>query len=158
MRSSSGAALLLAAWAALAQSPAAPEDKPATVEGAVSNLITLEPVVRAHVSLRGNTIAGKQVRYGAVTDPSGKFSVTGLPPGTYAAQAERVGFATGSMGWPVAGITLAAGDRKSGIKLQLTPFGAISGRVVTQDGDPLEFAQVTAEGSNGPVGNTGTDE
>ena len=155
MRNSRWAALLLASCAAAAQST----DQLATIEGSVTNYISGEPLMRAHVSLGGNTIAGKQVRYGAVTDTSGKFSISGLPPGTYGAQVERVGFVTGSTGWPATGITLAAGDRKSGVKLQLLPFGAISGRVVNPDGEPVEFAQVTAEGPAGPVGMiSGTDE
>ena len=66
-------------------STAFPQDKSASLEGTVTNSVTGEPLVRAHVMVRGSA-AGKQVRYGAITDASGKFSITSLPAGAYSAE------------------------------------------------------------------------
>src|SRR5262245_50734560 len=88
MLRSSLATLIVAAGLGWAQPPA--DDKPATVEGSVTNALTGEPLLRAHVSLRGMAGATRR-NIGALTDAEGKFSVT-VPAGSYSAMAERVGF------------------------------------------------------------------
>ena len=135
------------------------QDKPASLEGSVTNSVTGEPLLRAHVAVRGTTAAGKQVRYGALTDASGKFSITSLPAGAYSAEAEHTGFASDVSALGPGGIQLGAGDQRTDIKLQLTPFGSVSGRVVGPDGEPVEWVHVSAEGANGEVGlNCSTDD
>src|SRR4051794_8863569 len=118
MLRSSLAAFVMTATLAWAQAPA--DDKPATIEGTVTNALTGEPLLRAHVSLRG--MSGKDRRnIPALTDAEGKFSVS-VPPGSYSAAAERVGFTNtadrqGRMG---AQVTVSAGDKKE-VKLKLNP-------------------------------------
>ncbi len=141
--------ILATAATSLSQN-APPPDKTATVEGTVTNSVTGEPILRAHVSLMGFT-NGTQQTFGALTDAAGKFSVTGLPPGSYSVQAERTGFTAARDRSGAYGPTtsLQAGDKTDGIKLKLIPDGSISGRVVDPDGEPLESIQITAESSNG---------
>jgi hypothetical protein len=143
MRGCSCFAALMAAGAAFAQ--------PASVAGSVANAVSGEPVARAHVMLRGSD-DGKQLRYGALTDGAGKFSITGLPPATYSVSAERVGFETPSPFLSSQPVALAAGDARTGVKLRLTPLGSISGRVLGADGEPAEWVQVSAETDAGPAG------
>jgi hypothetical protein len=143
--------------AALAQTPPAATDQPASVSGVVTNSVTGEPIVRAHVSLRpmSNRPNTTQQPYGAMTDAEGKFSITSVPPATYMVSAERGGFEAAPMSREV----IKAGDKKEDFKLKLTPDGAIAGRVLDAGGDPVERAPVTADSGgmgNGP-GST-TDE
>lgn len=141
--SSSWFVVLLAVGAAFAQ--------PASMGGSVVNAVSGEPVARAHVMLRA-AAEGKELKYGALTDAAGKFSVTGLPAATYAVSAERVGFETPSPFLSSPPVALAAGDARTGIKLRLTPLGSISGRVLGPDGEPAEWVQVSAETDAGPAG------
>jgi protocatechuate 3,4-dioxygenase beta subunit len=141
-----------------AQAPT--DDKPATVEGTVTNAVTGEPLLRAHVSLRG--MAGNTRRnIGALTDAEGKFSFT-APAGSYSVMAERVGFnptndRQGRMGVQV---VVSAGDKKDGLKIKLNPNAAITGRVTDADGEPMEGVTVTAVGGpmRGMLGAATTDE
>jgi hypothetical protein len=141
MRRSS--ALLMAAAAAVwAQSA---EDKPAGVAGMVVDAATGAPIVRAHVTCDGY-IAGKSQQFGALTNAEGKFSITALPPGAYQLGAERIGYVA-----PVEGgasglrTTVRAGETKSDLKLKLEQTGAILGRVLDADGNPVEGVRVVVE-------------
>jgi protocatechuate 3,4-dioxygenase beta subunit len=158
-RSSSLAGLLAACALAFGQSAgAAADDKTASVEGVVTNSITGEPVVRAHVSLRAATNGpqSSQKRFGAVTAAEGKFSIKGVDPGQYSVALDKVGFV---MPPENPGISLLASENKSNLKLKLVPVGAITGHVVTAEGDPVEGASVTVEmDSNGNGSSAITDE
>ena len=125
------------------------DEKPATVEGTVTNALTGEPLLRAHVSLQGMG-GGARQNLSALTDAEGKFSLS-VPAGSYAATAERVGFANtadrpGRMGIQV---VVRGGDQKNEVKLKLNPAGAITGRITDADGEPVEGVFVSAEG--GPM-------
>ena len=126
-RSSFG--LLLAA-VAMAQAPT----ESASVEGTVVHSITGAPIVRAHVALRGSGPSAKI--YGAVTTAEGKFSITGVAPGTYQALAERVGFFMPAApgGRTTVDVAVRPGVTKEDLKLRLAPLGSISGRVGTPCG------------------------
>ena len=55
-------------------------------------------------------------------------------------------------------IALQAGDVKEKFEVKLTPTGAISGRVVDANGEPVQSANVMVEGASFSGGNGGTDE
>jgi hypothetical protein len=139
---------LAACVAALGQTSG---DTSASVQGTVTNAITGEPVVRAHIALRllmnGPQVANAQKRYGALTTAEGKFSITGMDPGRYTVAVDRIGFVTTT---DVPLVILQAGDKKDDLKLKLVPTGAITGRVVNSDGEPVENAAVEVE--MGPYG------
>jgi hypothetical protein len=149
MTSSSFALFLAAASAAIAQ-------KPISVQGVVTNSVTGEPVLRAHVSLRFSTTGqqgqAQQKRYGALTSVDGKFTITGLDPGAYSAAIDKTGFITTS---DIPMLNLQAGDVKDDLKFKLLPAGSIAGRVLTAEGDPVYNALVVIE--NYPATTT-TDE
>lgn len=136
-------ALVLCLVAAAAQEK--PDEKPAVIEGTVTHALTGAPILRAHVMCDGFA-AGKAQQYGAMTDAEGKFSIKGLPAATYSVTVERIGFVmpfeNGRRG---VSFPLRAGDSKSDVRLKLTPTGAILGRVVDSDGNPMEGVRVAAE-------------
>jgi protocatechuate 3,4-dioxygenase beta subunit len=135
-RSSKWAALLALAVAV----PAWAQEK-ASVTGTVTNSLTGAPVLRAHVILRGG-----QQKFGALTNGEGKFSIAGIPPGSYLVTAERVGFAPPAVSFRAPQLALRAGDAKDSVDVKLTPVGAIAGRVLDADGEPIQSVDVSAEG------------
>jgi hypothetical protein len=149
-------------FAAGAQQPAASptDEKPSSIQGVVVNALTGEPVLRAHVMCDGS-VAGKQQQFGAMTNAEGKYSITGLPAGSYWVTVEKTAFvAPIENGRRGTQLTLKPGDTRSDIQLKLTPTGAILGRVTDTDGNPVETAGVYADlgGMNGRRGGAVTDE
>jgi protocatechuate 3,4-dioxygenase beta subunit len=134
--------LILAAAAVWAQTA---DDKLAAVSGTVLDAATGAPIVRAHVTCDGY-LAGKMQQFGALTNAEGKFSISALPPGSYQLGAERIGYVAPIEGG-TAGLrtTLREGETKSDVKLKLEQTGAILGRVLDGDGNPLEGVRVIAE-------------
>ena len=82
-----------------------------------------------------------------MTTAEGKFSITGVAPGTYQASADRVGFflPAGPGGRATVEVAVRAGEKKSDLAFRLAPLGSISGRVVDTEGEPVESAGVTVE-------------
>jgi protocatechuate 3,4-dioxygenase beta subunit len=83
-----------------------------------------------------------------VSDLTGKFLFENLEPGNYQLTARRDGFADVTLGNQQVGkktepIILAPGDHKMGLLLKMIPYGAISGRLVDEDGDPIQNMAVT---------------
>jgi hypothetical protein len=145
-------AILAAAGAVAAQS--APE--PSSVAGTVTNSVTGEPVLRAHVTLQCWSRDNQQV-YGALTNEKGEYSLTASAAAPCNLNAERVGFVAASNGM---GNTLnfTAGTHKENVKLTLTPTGAITGRVVNAAGEPVQDVNVWAEIGNDNSGDAITDD
>ena len=116
--------------------------KPAIVEGQVVNAITGDPVPFALV-----TLIGIDGRIQDFTKADGTFSIHGIPPGTYAAQARHTGFSP-PQGHNRDGVIFEAGpgEAKSGLRLQLLQTGAIAGRVIDADGAPVEDVAVQVDG------------
>src|SRR6516164_1684205 len=94
-RRNSATPLLLLAAAAIvpAQQTAPPraDEKPASVTGEVRNATSGMPVERAHISLRRYNNGGWD-KYGALTNAEGKYTIAGIPAGTYQVTLDRVGF------------------------------------------------------------------
>jgi hypothetical protein len=87
--------------------------------------------------------------YAATTDASGKFRIEGVDAGDYYLQVKHTGFveqnykpkgANGSEGR----LHLTAGQEVHDVEFRLVPHGAVSGKVVDEDGDPVTNAMVTA--------------
>ena len=121
-----------------------PEDR-CTAEGAVVNSITGEPVRKATVVLRSMDRGG--AGYSAVSDATGHFVITGLNPGKYHLSAERIGFARQEFGAKRpnragVAVTLSPAETRKGLDVRLTPQGVITGRVLDEDGDPVQHVTV----------------
>ena len=129
--------VLCAGAAAMAQSGAG---EFASVSGIVTNSVTGQPVLRAHVLVSPQNSAAEA--YGALTDAAGKFSVVRVPPGSYSVAVQRTGYIPGGS----AMLKLQAGDDKSDLRLSLMPSGWITGRVLESSGEPVEGASVQLGG------------
>jgi protocatechuate 3,4-dioxygenase beta subunit len=114
----------------------------ASVEGVVTNSLTGAPLPRVNVVLQ-DPDESTATRYGALTMPDGKFSVSGLKPGTYSVTGERIGFVT-PIGFD-ARVTVKADDEKNDFQLKLVPVGAITGRITDAEGKPVEGAGVRVD-------------
>lgn len=156
--SSKFVALIWVSAVAFAQAPA---EKPASVEGAVVNSVSGEPIRKAEVSLAngnmteemaammrlvpnapkipGQTVATKTLS--ATTDSNGKFRFENVPAGTYFLKVKKVGFGDDSKD----SLIVTAGQALTKVDFKLVPHGTISGRVVDEDGDPFPTAMVTAQ-------------
>ena len=135
---------LAMAGLALAQTqPPRADEKPASVEGEVRDMISGLPIERVHVSLRRFANGGWD-RYGAQTTAEGKFTISAIPAGNYQTTLDRVGYVV-----PVeitrGSLTLHAAEKKDNYKIKLVPVGAITGRVLDAEGAAMEGLTVEAE-------------
>ena len=129
------------------------QEKPASVEGTVVNSITGEPLAHAHVMLTGSANPAPKT-YGALSGADGKFSIISMVPGTYTVLAARVEFVT-SRADPV---KLSPGDARTDVLVKLIPTGAITGRVVDAEGEPMEGVRVSASINDDDAANATTDQ
>jgi len=129
------------------------------IEGKVVDLSTSEPLNKATLRLRTATPAAASVtappagdgafNYISKSDAAGGFVFEEIEPGAYWLSAERAGFVRqnyGARSTTMQGVVvkLDAGQELKDVLFQLTPQGAIRGRVVDEDGDPIGNARVQA--------------
>jgi hypothetical protein len=143
------AALLVACCASLGAQPAA-------IEGVVVNRATGQPMTGVHVRfLSAASSAGGQP-YGAISGVAGRFSIASLPAGIYIPDAEARGFfymrPKGEA--PLQRVSLKAGQRIADFKIEMAQGATISGRVVDDNGDPVQ-AGVHADAESGRAMNFG---
>jgi hypothetical protein len=121
-----------------------PENNVCSLTGTVVNSVTGEPLRRAVVSLydlSGNGQAGHAV----LTDGTGRFEFDGLAEGRAFVSVMKPGFfdernAPGS----APGIAVQVTRDASPIMVRMLPAGVITGRITTEDEQPLEGFQVHA--------------
>jgi hypothetical protein len=115
----------------------------AVVDGAVSNKLTGAPVKGAHVIyVRTGPEASQQSPISSDTDAAGHFSLR-LAPGSYRLWVERNGYARqvyGALSPAGEGLplTLSPGQQLHDVGFQVIPLGAMAGRVLDEDGEPLQ--------------------
>jgi hypothetical protein len=125
---------------ALAQPPVG-----ASIEGRVTDAITGEGLRKATVVLRGSAAGeratGPVTAMAATTDPGGRYVFPNLAAGRYRLVAERSGYVSRQH----ADGMLAVGDDThiKDANIALMPQAAITGRVLDEDGEPVEYAVVT---------------
>jgi hypothetical protein len=129
------------------------------ISGTVANSVTGEPIGRAVVRINGT--ASQQV----FTDGSGRFEMSDVPEGQIAVSAQRPGFIDNQInGHRPQMITVGPATPSIGIKL--IPEGFIKGKVVNDEGEPVENLSIQVlfqQISNGrkswfPRGGGQTDE
>lgn len=153
-----------------AQAPTAPAEaeKPGVIRGTVINVVTKEPVRKADVTLqpanvRGVSGAGGGVPYAtgpaailkAVTDAEGNFAFPSVHPGNFFLMVQRSGFVPARYGargpmMPGSQISVRAEQEVTGVRIEMTPQAVISGRVVDEDGEPMQGIMVFALTPNAP--------
>ncbi len=110
-----------------------------TVEGTVLNALTNESLRKADVTL----VRGKKT-YAAISSTDGKFRFEAIDPGEYQLRVQRQGFLDAD---DEPEVEVTSGQEVKDIVIKLTPQGIIAGRVVDEDGDPVEEASVFIERS-----------
>ena len=113
------------------------------------------PLRGVHVRLvTGNfgESGGVEAVYGADSDSTGHFAMTGLKPGFYIVFGEHPGYlaiiAPGSA-VPIPMVTLKAGQDVSDLKVTMTARAVIAGRVVDEYGDPVDRINVQTQPASG---------
>ncbi len=128
------AILCVAAMSAVAQ------DQTGAIEGVVLDAATHQPIKKATVSLNfvGMTRGANQnnAPQTTTTDFNGGFSFSALPAGDYRLIVTHQNYPQ-DRGGVHKSIRVSAGETASRLTLELVPGGAISGRIVDEDGDPL---------------------
>ena len=120
----------------------AAQESQCVVEGMVVNASTGQGLRKAVVTLRRtDAVRGQAVptSYTAPTDSEGKYTLTGVEPGSYLLSAERTGFTAARAGGAV---KLDRGQKASGLMVMMTPQAVITGRVLDEEGEPLVGADV----------------
>ena len=145
------ACLLLAGLCLLGQQPPAAT---CFVSGRVVNAANGEPVSRARLLLGGtdNPTGGSDSAavYTTVTDDRGRFAMKDIEAGKYNFTAQRAGFVRMSYGARRPGregitLSLDTGQQLTGVIFRMTAHAVIAGRILDEDGEPLQGVQVTAD-------------
>lgn len=126
---------VLAAWAgSFFVQTLAPEQKP-SVEGVAVDASTGEPLRKAFVKIWKDREPPAQ----ALSGVDGRFRFPVIEPGEYSVHAERPGYldCDGCMN-----VRVSTGQSVTGVRIPLTRYGTISGRVVDADGDPWTWGSV----------------
>ena len=128
------------------QTPGAPAPATASIVGRLLDATTGQPIVWGVVVLR--ELASRDQRLVNTSD-TGEFVLVDLPAATYSLHASALGYVGRQHGQRHAlgqgvPIALRTGETRRGVDVALLPGGAITGRVTTQDGQPLAFAEIEA--------------
>lgn len=86
-------------------------------------------------------ILGASQGLAVLTDDQGKFRLEAVPPGEYRVMASRTGFIAARRSG-AAVVTVASGGRVSGIRHGMLPQAVLAGRVVDEEGEPVQGAQI----------------
>jgi hypothetical protein len=103
-----------------------------TVSGTVTNSVTGEPIRRALVQVSG------QGQFTGFTGADGRFQIEGVPEGQATVAAEKPGF----FGVQSQNTMVTIGAGTNDVHVNLIPEAKISGRIVDEEGEPVEGMQV----------------
>ncbi len=147
------------------QAATAPEPKPASLSGTITDAVTELPLKKVQV-----VVQDPPNRYGTMTDDAGKFSIE-VAPGAYMISASRIGYLSATFGAPDgllarSRVEVDAGQARTDIDFKLRPHGVITGRLVNADGEPVPnmvVAPMTIRYAGGqrrllPAGSSITDD
>jgi hypothetical protein len=146
--------LFIAGTLSCAAQPAPQQEvKKGSIEGVVLAETTKEPVRRVQVMLypRQTTPApgvmmGPPQAINATTDAEGKFSISDLEPGDYFLNLQKQGFTVSRRSAFASSTQLKVGPGEAvkGLKYSLLPQAVIAGRVLDEEGEPVQGANVQA--------------
>jgi hypothetical protein len=106
-----------------------------SVEGKVVNSISGEPVKKAVVTVRN---ANGQFTFVTAADQFGKFQADSLQPDKYVATAQAEGYAATR----TSEVATVSAGQKATLSVSLAPLGLVTGRVVDENGEPLDGVQM----------------
>jgi len=115
-----------------------------SIEGTAVNKYGGAPLVGVHVRLIGFNMDGPRAVFGAISDKTGHFSVSGMSAGTYLLVPEYPGFlyVPPKSQSPLPGMQIKPGERIQDYRLEMSPRSVLSGRVVDDYGDPIAHVVV----------------
>jgi 5-hydroxyisourate hydrolase-like protein (transthyretin family) len=130
------------------QSPS-PDDKLCVISGTVVAAKTGEPVRSASVSLTKEGSGFEQHPLGTRTDADGRFVIKSVPAGQYEMEVSHVGYvrtsyAQSQQSSSGAILTLTPGQKMADLIFRMLKTATISGRLLDQNGDPVQQAEVSA--------------
>jgi len=132
-----------------AQAPDSQPPPTSVLGGAVTDAVSGEPLSKVTLTL-GRDGQGQRARpISAKTDLQGKFLFENLEPGRYRLWAERNRYVRSEYGQrapnqPGTPLTLQAGQKLTGLTMQLARAAVISGRVLDEDNEPVARVRVAA--------------
>ncbi|MGA2040047.1 MAG: carboxypeptidase-like regulatory domain-containing protein [Bryobacteraceae bacterium] len=146
-----------------------------SIEGQVVDAKTNAPVRKAAVSLQGGMPFARPGQplsnsgpLRAETDAKGNFAFRGVEPGNYRLSGQHEGYvAIPYQGYPTVSVVLGRGQDLKGVIVKLTPQAVITGKVLDEDGEAVQGAQVATiqrdgrqRGGSGwnPMGNGQTND
>jgi hypothetical protein len=130
-----------------------PEDL-CSVAGQVVSAVTGEPIRRASVSLIRSELAPGETEpttYSTQSNSGGQFALKDIEPGKYLLTANRSGYIHFTYGArdpmrPGAALSLIRQQHMTDLALKLTPQAVIMGRIMDDEGEPVENARVALQG------------
>ncbi|OFW08319.1 MAG: hypothetical protein A3H96_21420 [Acidobacteria bacterium RIFCSPLOWO2_02_FULL_67_36] len=141
--------VLAAALIAGGQQPGVRQGQAATgtasIGGVVAKADTGAPIARATLRLTSPGGGMWQSR----SDAAGRFEFTSLPPGRYSLVAQKPGYVTMGPGQRMSSdarrsLNLADGEKLKDVVIGMLRGGAVAGRIVDEDGEPVVEAYVRA--------------
>ena len=146
--------------AAQANPPAAKDTQSLSISGTVLRADTHAPLPRVEISLNGGGMTGGDgtdfvfrsggedasdaaPKPGVITDEKGHFTIANLKPGTYMLRASRTGMVQKNGGEFGTIVRLQAPDSQN-VTILMLVSGAISGRVLNEDGEPMQNVSMGA--------------
>jgi 5-hydroxyisourate hydrolase-like protein (transthyretin family) len=119
----------------------------ASIEGRVMRAGSDEPLKKAWLTLR--KVEGERKPYSTSSDASGRFLFQNVEAGKYQLWVERTGYVHQAYGQrstePFSRgttLTVAPGQKLTGIDFRLIPAAVITGRITDEDGEPLANSSV----------------
>jgi protocatechuate 3,4-dioxygenase beta subunit len=145
--------LLLAVAPAVGQAPQSPSSsesgKKATIEGIVISEVSKAPLRGVAIDLHrprgsGTAMDGENANYSAVTDSSGSFRIEDIEPGEYFLDHHKTGYVNSraALGISPHSLKLGKGELLKDLHYALVPQAIVSGRVVDDEGEPVQGASV----------------
>jgi len=116
------------------------QQRPVQVAGVVRSAVTGEGLAHATVAL--SSLGSEPKSGGATTGADGTFGISGLPPGQYRLTIRKSGYQPFQATAPVTIRPDSAETTR--VTESLWPHGAIAGRVVDWEGEPIAGAEILA--------------
>ncbi len=126
----------------------------ASLHGQVIDSTTGKPLSRVHIRLMATSLDDFiGAVYGALSDEAGQFSISPIAPGTYLIQPQLAGYflAAAATGQPSSTVTIKPGAKIEALQIAMAPRAIVTGRVLTETGEPTEYAYIHFDLAEGGI-------
>ncbi len=121
------------------------------IAGIAIDAITHQPMAGVHVTLRTPGAHGNPAEdsnaYGAISQPDGHYSISSMKPGLYALEAQHNGYVylppKAANGRHDPTVAIKTGEQVKDFTVEMTPHAVIVGHVLDENGDPVQYVEVT---------------